>query len=631
MHAARLKENQSMRSLPMAGLVSLAALGAQAQAPALPLFKQGFESVVVTATRSLQPTPSLRDTIVITRDELESAGALSLGEVLQRRAGVELRATGGPGQPQGIFIRGAGTAQTLVLVDGLRVGSATQGTTSIESIPLEMIERIEIVKGPMSSLYGSEAAGGVIQIFTRGKSVPHLFASTGYGTDNDLRASAGIATSDDKTLVALAMGVRKVDTPSATNLRNTFSYAPDRDPHDNAFASMRVSHRFWQGETLALEAFGSRSRTGFDAGDAAFDDRSDQALAGVRFSSSSQFAPWWGSRLTFGHGRDDLVFHGQFPASFETRQDQATWINEFKTYGGSTILGLETVRQTVLPDRRVDNGTGEEVIIYTNNRRDTNSGFIAVNQDIQGQRFEASARRDDDDQFGKRNTGSVSYGVEWPSVVQVALTFARGFRAPTFNDLYLVEFVPFYTPNPGLKPERSDSRELSLRSSAKAPAQWRVTAFDNQFEDLIVANAQTVLNVNRARIRGIDASVEAAWLGVRWRATATAQRPRDEDTGLRLQGRAERFGAVEATRTLGNWTLGASVFASGDRFDSLDESPASRLPGYAVVDARVRYTFAKGWTAELTATNLGDHKYETAVGYDAPRRGVFLNLRFESF
>lgn len=620
-----------MKSLPIAGLVSLAALGAQAQAPAPPFLQQGLESVVVTATRSLQATPSLRDSIVITREELESSGALSLGEVLQRRAGVELRTTGSAGQPQGIFIRGAGAAQTLVLVDGLRVGSATQGTTSIESIPLEMIERIEIVKGPMSSLYGSEAAGGVIQIFTRGKSVPYLFASTGYGTHNDRRASAGLSTSDDKTLVSMAMGVRKVEAPSATNARNAFAFVPDPDPHDNAFATMRVSQRLWQGETLALEAFGSRSRTRFDAGDAAFDDRSDQTLSGVRFSSTSPFAPWWASRITLGHGRDNLVFHGQFPARFETRQDQATWINELKTYGGSTILGLETVRQTVLPDRRVANGSGEEVVLYTRNRRDTNSGFIAVNQDIQGQRFEASARRDDDEQFGKRNTGSVSYGWEWPSAARFALTYARGFRAPTFNDLYLVEFVPFYTPNPSLRPERSKSRELALRSAAKAPVQWRVTAFDNELEDLIVANAQTVINVNRARIRGVDATVEGAWLGLRWRASVTAQRPRDEDTGLRLQGRAERFGAVEATRTFGNWTVGASAFASGARFDSVNEAPGSRLPGYAVVDARVRYTFAKRWSAEVAATNLGDRKYESAVGYDAPRRGVFLNLRFESY
>jgi vitamin B12 transporter len=619
------------KSLPIAGLVGLAAWGAQAQTPDSPAPRKGFEPVVVTATRSLQPIASLRDSVVITREDLEAEGPLSLGEVLQRRAGVELRATGGPGQPQGIFIRGAGAAQTLVLVDGLRVGSATQGTTSIENIPLEMIERIEVVKGPMSSLYGSEAAGGVIQIFTRGKAVPHFFASAAYGTDNDRRASAGLATADADTLFSLSMGARKVDAPSATNARNTFSYAPDKDPYENAFATLRASHRYWQGETLALEAFGSRSRTRFDAGETPLDDRSDQTIAGVRFTSSSQFAEWWASRIAVGTARDNLVFHGQFPSRFETRQDQASWINEFKTYGGSTLLGLETVRQTVLPDRMVTNGSGAEVILYTRNRRDTNSGFVGVNQEIQGQRFEASARRDQDEQFGARNTGSASYGFEWPSVTRIAFTTARGFRAPTFNDLYLVQFEPFYTPNPDLRPERSRSNELSLRSPAASTAQWRVTAFENKFEDLIVATAQTVLNVNRAKIRGIEASIDAAWLGVRWRASATAQKPRDEDTGLRLQGRAERFGSLEATRTFGDWTVGASVFASGDRFDSTGQSAASRLPGYALADARVRYTFAKKWTAELVATNLFDRKYESTVGYDAPRRGVFLNLRFESY
>jgi vitamin B12 transporter len=415
MHAARSKESTSMKPLRFAGLLSLAAWGAQAQTLPPPFFKQAMEPVVVTATRGLQGSPSLRDTVVITREELESAGGLSLGEVLQRRAGVELRATGGPGQPQGIFIRGAGAAQTLVLVDGLRAGSATQGTTSIENIPLEMIERIEVVKGPMSSLYGSEAAGGVIQIFTRGKAVPHLFASAGLGSDRDRRASAGLTTVDGDTRVSVAMGARKVNAPSATNSRNAFSFDPDRDPYENAFATVRVTQRMWTGETIALEAFGSRARTRFDAGvaPAGVEDRSDQTLAGARLSSSAQFAPWWASRLTLGQGRDKLVFAGQFPSRFETRQDQATWINEFATPGGSSILGVETVRQTVLPDRR-DDGAGQTLVAYTRNRRDTHSAFASIRQDLEGQRFEASTRRDQDPQFGSRNTGSVSYGAEWP-------------------------------------------------------------------------------------------------------------------------------------------------------------------------------------------------------------------------
>ena len=621
-----------MKAIRLAGLAGLATLGAQAQVPSFPATPLQIESLVVTATRLLQPEPTLRDTVVITREQLEDMGPLSLGEVLERRAGVELRATGGPGQPESIFIRGAGPTQTLVLVDGMRVGSATAGTTAIEAIPLDMIERIEVVKGPLSSLYGSEAAGGVIQIFTRGKNVPHLFASAGYGTDKDRRVSTGLDTTDGTNTLSISAGGRKVDAPSATNPRSP-SYFPDRDPHENAFATLRASHRMWTGETLALDAFGSRSRTYFDAGPAPDgsnpNDCSEQTLAGVRLTSSAKFAPWWASRLAIGEGVDRLVYNGQFSARFETRTDQASWINEMPFNGGTLLLGAETVREKVEPSAASDPLNG-----FTRDHRDTNSAFAEVTRTYDGQRVEASIRRDREEQFGDRNTGSLSYGFDWPSFARLSVTWAKGFRAPTFNDLYGPSYPGFYTPNPDLQPEKSNSTEVSIASFPAASVQWKLTAFDNRLDDLIVfsPSAATVLNVARARIRGVEAALDAAWLGLQWHGTFTAQRPRDDDTGARLQGRAERFGTLEASRRFGTaWNAGLSVFASGDRFDSLDESPGSRLPGYAILDARVRYAINKQWTAELTATNLLDKRYESAVGFDAPARSVFLNVRFDAF
>jgi len=385
-----------MKPSRIAGLASLATLGAHAQVfpPTLP---PPLESLVVTATRTSQPVASLRDTIVITRAQLEDAGPLSLGEVLQRRAGLELRALGGPGQPESLFMRGAGAAQTLVLVDGVRVSSSTAGTTAIEAIPLDMIERIEVVKGPLSSLYGSEAAGGVVQVFTRGKTVPHLFAAAGYGSDHDRRASAGLTTTDGTTLVSFSAGARKVNAPSATNARN-FSFFPDRDPHENAFGTLHASHRLWTGETLELDAFGSRSRTAFDSGPAADGgnpgDRNDQTVAGVRFTSSTKFADWWSSRLSVGQGRDKEVFTGLFPAIFETRKDQASWVNEMPLSDGTLLLGAETVREKVLPDRATDAATATETILFTQNHSTSYSGFAAISESYSGQRLEASARRD---------------------------------------------------------------------------------------------------------------------------------------------------------------------------------------------------------------------------------------------
>ena len=610
-----------MKRLPLAAMVGLAFQDAFAQGvpPQQPL-----EPMVVTATRSIKPETTLREATVITRDDLDEAGSRSLAEVLFTRAGVEFRATGGPGQPVGLFMRGTGTAQTLVLVDGMRVGSATVGTTSIENIPLELLERVEVVKGPMSSLYGSDAIGGVVQLFTRGKTMPHFFGSGGFGSDSDQRLAAGLTGADEKTSFSLAAGGRKVDAPSATNARS-FCFDPDPDPYENAYGEAKISHTLWQGETLAFNTFVSRGKTRFDgcpdnAGNR-HDDLNDQTIFGVGVSSTSQFRPDWQSRLSYSHGRDELDATGAFPSRFETRQDQVTWLNEFTIPGGTALVGIEGLRQEVHSD-----------LAFTQTERTIQSAFYGFNQAWQGQRVEMSGRYDRDDQFGERSTGSFTYGTAWPGFARLSGTYGQGFRAPTFFDLY-GPASPFYQPNPSLKPERSKSYDVALRAQAGEPVQWRMTYFDNRIEDLITYDFATSMqkNVARAHIRGVEMSVEGRWLGARWRGLATTQRPRDEDTGYRLQGRAEVFGSLEGTYTWGAWTGGFTVVASGDRFDSTNESPASRLPGYAVLDARVRYRIDPRWAIELTAANLFDKTYETAVGYDAPRRGVFLNVRFEAF
>ncbi|MFZ3320855.1 MAG: TonB-dependent receptor [Usitatibacter sp.] len=611
-----------MKALSIAGLAGLASLGAQAQETTPPQdLRQSFDPVVVTATRTTTPTTTIRDTVVITRDELDAAGSLSLGEILQREAGIELRSNGGPGQPQSLFIRGAGSAQTLVLVDGMRVGSATVGTTAIEHIPIDMIERIEVVKGPLSSLYGGDAMGGVIQIFTRGKNVPYFYANAGYGTDNDWRVNAGVTGTDDNSKFSLATGYRSVDAPSATDSRNAFGYNPDRDPYDDAYFNFRLSQRMWTGEMLALDAFTTNAHTHFDAGPG--DDWNYHVISGAKFSSSSVFSPTWTSTLSVGEGLDRLEDHGGFIDHFETRQFQATWLNEFPIAGGGWSLGAETLRQKIYTDAADP---------FTNDQRNTNSVFVGVNQSIDNQHYEASVRWDDDDQFGSHSTGTFSYGYDWPSVARLAFTYGKGFRAPTFYDLYGPTF-PGYTPNPGLQPEQSTTYELTLRSLANSALQWRLTYFDNRFDDLIVYSFTegTVLNVSRARTQGLEAVAETQWLGARWKGTFTAQRPKDEDTGAMLQGRAERFGTFEVSRGWGSFTAGMTMLAASERFDSTNEDPSSRMGGYTVFDARVRYDFDKHWSAQLVATNLADKRYETAVGYPAPGRGVLVTVSFASF
>jgi vitamin B12 transporter len=615
-----------MRMLSFAGLAGIAT-AVHAQQTPLSIVQPASEPLVVTATRLLEPAPTLRDAVVITRDDLEQSSALTLAEVLQRRAGVEIRGLGGAGQPQSIFVRGAGSAQTLVLVDGMRVGSATAGTTAIEHIPLELIERIEVVKGPMSSLYGSDAIGGVIQIFTRRKNAPYLFASAGIGTDGDQRVAAGLETVDRGMTASLTLGARRADPRSATNARSPF-FNPDRDRYDDAFANVRLAQTLWQGETIELEAFGTHAHTHFDSARTELTDARDtQTVMGARLTSSNHFLPWWASKLAIGQGRDRLIsfFTGSdenfnpvaVRDQIETRQDQASWINEFTLAETTKVLaGAEILRQRVLGDTA-----------FAVTTRNTNSVFGGINQAIGPTRFEASVRRDDDEQFGERTTGSASYGVDVPSLGRIAATYGRGFRAPTFNDLYFPGFA-----NPDLRPERSRSWEVSWKASA-GPVRWGVTGYDNRFEDLIVFDndRNRPENVAAARVRGVEITAEGTWLGTRVRGDLTLQRPRDEATGKQLRSRAQRFGSLDASRSFGAWTAGATVSATSVRFDSFDDSPDSRLPGHVVVDARLRYRWAKHWSVELSGANLANRRYENAVGYDAPRRSVFLNLRFEAF
>ncbi len=309
-------------------------------------------------------------------------------------------------------------------------------------------------------------------------------------------------------------------------------------------------------------------------------------------------------------------------------------MNEFPIAYGTVLAGWEGLRETVKPAHGSDPATGADVVLFTQDRRTTNSIFAAITERYGGQALEASIRRDSESQFGDRNTGSLSYGFDWPGIATISGTWARGFRAPTFNDLYSPAIPGFFDPNPDLQPEKSRSTEFSAEGlPSRSSFKWKVTAFQNRLDDLIVfsPSEQTALNVANARVRGIEAKIQAAWLGVRWQARVTGQDPKDMDTGKRLQDRAKLFGSFEGSRRFGSWTVGATVFASGDRFDSTDENPASRLPGYTLLDAHVKYTINRQWNAELTATNLFDKHYESAVGYDAPRRGVFLAVHFDAY
>src|SRR5688572_2460410 len=235
------------------------------------------EPVVVTATRIPQPVSQASHPVtVITREEIEKSGHLSLTELLQARGGVEITNSGGLGQPSGVSIRGAEPRHTMVLIDGLRIGSATAGGTAFEHIPANQIERIEIVPGPLSSVYGSDAIGGVIQIFTR--SGAGASARIGFGAFGTRETSASYGRKADGTEISLSAGLLESSSFDATKPTLPFAqHNPDSDRYRNRNFSARFARDVAVGHTLGVTAFNSEGATHFDAG-LATDDVNRQTL-----------------------------------------------------------------------------------------------------------------------------------------------------------------------------------------------------------------------------------------------------------------------------------------------------------------------------------------------------------------
>ena len=578
------------------------------------------EQLIITASRTPQALSNTLATVgVITRDEIDAAGPVTLAELLQRKAGVEIRATGGAGQPAGVFIRGANSQHTLLLVDGLRLGSATSGSPAFENVALDMIERIEIVKGPMSSLYGSDAIGGVIQIFTRNFERPRLQANVGFGTDSAYAVNAGFTAVENKTSLTLNAGYRQVRARSATNAdAGSFTFNPDRDPYKNSNVSINISHTLWQGETISLKAWQSRGTVHFDNGPED-DARNRQTLSGIGVNSVNQIMTNWTSRLNIGRTTDDSRVTSSFPGSFKTEQNQAVWINEFKTERGSTTAGAEW------REERVQSTTN-----YDQKKRKTGSlfaGYLERFGQSGEQQLDFSLRRDEEDQFGRRNTGSVAYGIQLSPQVLLYARGGRAFRAPSFNDLYFPGFS-----NPKLKPERSAQGEIGSRWNSTA-LRASLAYFDNRIEDLIAFDFVTFtpVNIRRARIKGWELSGDTLLAGFGIKASLTSQKPIDANTERQLRSRAKLFGSLAINRTIGQWQIGSDVVASGRRYDSATESASSRMGGYALVNARVAYQVDKLWAVELSAQNIADRKYELARGYNPPNRSVFLNAKLVGF
>ncbi len=589
---------------------STLALAAQAE-------PQTLQPVVVTATRTPQPIDTvLADLRVIDADTIANAGPMTLTELLRLRGGVEISANGGPGQVSSVFLRGSNAGHVVLLVDGVRINSATAGANAFENIPLAQIERIEILRGVGSSLYGADAIGGVIQVFTKNADAPRTEASAGLGQWQTHEASLGLARKFGATRWSLQAGWRESQGFSATNDKATFSYDPDADGYRNTNLGLTVEHELAEGHSLALRTLASRGRTQFDAGPGS-DDVNRQRLASTALESRNRLAPNWRSLLRVARGADHIRTDGAFPGFFDTDQDQATWQNDVAALGGQWTAGLDWRREKVASDTA-----------YTQTTRRFLGAFAGVSARLGNQLLEASARHDDDSQFGGHTTGKLAWGLKFAPQWRASASIGSAFKAPSFNDLYYPLTFGF-SGNPNLKPERARSAELALRHDGGA-LQAGVVLFASRVTDLIAVDPSftTVINVNRARIRGL--TLDAEWRADMWqlRGELTHQDAEDADTGQRLVRRARQYGSASAGVVLGPWRGGVEWVVSGDRFGTASNSPASRMAGYGLVNLTASWAVTPRWTLAARLNNVADRRYELVQGYNTPGSNLFVSLAY---
>ncbi len=583
-----------------------------------------LDTVIVTATRTVQTVDeTLAAVTVITRQDIERQQAQSVQDVLRGTPGLSIANNGGAGKLTSFFLRGANSNQVLVLIDGVKIGSATTGMAALQDYPIDQIERIEIVRGPRSSLYGSEAIGGVIQIFTRkgGGALTPSF-SVGGGSYNTFKTSAGVSGGGERGWFNANVSGMNSSGFNACNGKpfpggaGCFTVEPDKDGYHNKSGTLRGGYRFGNLAEVDLHWLRSEGQVHYD-GSFQNESKSAQQVYGGRLLLKPQDA----LRLSLAAGRSqddaDNFKDGIFSSRFNSERDTVSLQGDISIAAYHRLTGGYDYQSD-----HVDSTT-----VYSVASRD-NKGLFAQYQGAFGAHdVQASVRHDKNQQFGEKATGGLAWGYAINNQVRMTANYGTAFKAPTFNDLYWPGFG-----NPNLKPEKSRSIELGLRGTP-AWGSWSAHVFQTAINDLIGFDPATYapINIDSARIRGVEGTVSTQFAGWSMNSSLTLLDPKnrasDANNGKVLPRRAEQTLRVNMDRGFGHYRAGATLFAEGERFD--DPANTRTMGGYATLDLRVERALAKNWLVQARIANLFDKRYETASYFNQAGRNFFITLRYQ--
>ena len=574
------------------------------------------EEIIVAANRLEQSLSTvLAATTVINKEAIRRSQAQSLAGLLAGVPGMQFSASGGQGAQTSLFMRGTESDHTLILVDGVQMTTNSGPSGRLEFIPLDQVERIEIVRGPRSSLYGSEAIGGVVNIITTPNSQEDFSGAVKLmaGTEHSSAANIGLQGRVGDTTLSLNASHRETD-----GIDFSESGSSDDDAYENDSFSLSLSHQF--SEKFSL----SSSYSSFDA-EADYDDgvvNTDSQQFSTTFSAS--LSEQWESKLIFEQFEEDNVDAGAFGVTnSSTENKKLSWQNSY-TFDASNLFsfGIDHQEQDL---RYASFGA-----LQSDTSRDNDGVYGVYIRESGPLDFTLSLRNDDNERFGNHSTGSIAVGSDFGESVRAWVSYGTAFKAPNLIDLY-VDFPSFFFfANPDLKPETAESMELSLQAEALG-ATWQFNVFRNNIDDLISSDPTftTLANVQEARIDGLEATVSSTIAGWRMDAALTLLDHENRTTGVNLLRRPEQTLSLNIAREFGALDLAVNVLAQNEH---LDIDPinfgSSTVGGYAVVNLIAGYRFSEELDMRLRIGNLFDKEYQIVDGFNTQDRTAQLSLNY---
>jgi vitamin B12 transporter len=619
---ARRPSAAALRAAPFTLALLAAALPAAGQTgPG----RKGLDPVVVTATRSPQVLSQvLADMTVITRADIERQAIGSVADLLRTQACFEMVRNGGPGSNTSLFVRGADTRHTTVLIDGVRVDSQASSGASWNSIPLAQIERIEIVRGAASAIYGSDAIGGVVQIFTRkGDDTPQLELGMGAGNRGLAKLDASLTGLSGIFDYAVSVAAERSD---GFNTRPTTdqSYRPDDDGYRSRNYSLRVGAQLNAAHRVELSGLNSHVDAQYDASaKPKTDDHTVSDTRSLRGAWLAQWSPALNTELTLGESMERYETKPS-PYLTETRVRTYALQGSYQLAPGSRLTGLLERREDKLENTSLV--TGPEADRHQNA---IGAGWLWNTGPLS---LQLHARHDEDSEFGGANTGTVAAGYQFAPAWRLLASYGTAFRAPSLYQ----RFSEYGTGQ--LDPEKGKNAELGLHYGAGLN-EFSITAYRNLVDDLIIFGAPGPCasefgcyeNVSRGRLQGVSLRGSTVLAGVRLSGSVDFQAPKDVTEGSANYGkvlarRAKQHASLRAETDVAGWTLGSQLLASSDRTDNL--STGYKLGGYATLDLDAQYKLSNQVRLQLKLDNAFDRAYETARGYASSPRQFFVGLRY---